>query len=907
MKLKLNLLQVPRAWLNGEELALPLRRADALLYYLVCNQAATREELVSLLWEQCDLEAGRRNLRSTLHVIKKALGTELVVATQKNRLSLNPELEIDCDYLTFMAQDDCLVVHGLFLDGFGVKDSCAFDEWIDQTRERVKERYCACLVTQLETATQTGNVGRAERCALEYLQENPADEAVICLLMKIYRSQSRFFDGTQLYQQLHRYLGTEMGISPLTETTKLYQKILAEWNLAAEEQDIPARRSYVPSSRIALLRRLNGLLFPPLHGASMRNVLLCGEGGIGKTFLTDQLICGLPERIIVVRKQCRFSWHTVPYSLWHRIITPLSTALDTRPINYAVLLVLEDIQWADEASIRLLEQFLRRHESSPLSCLFTSRNRPPQHISDFVEMSIADRILTACPVPSFSLEEVQEYLQNKFDSGLAQKEAQAVYQATAGNPFLLERLCEETDKQEHLSRHLQEIAAQRLKLLPPDAQNLLYVLAFFSTETPWQLICSLTEFSAEEIEYLSHELTEKGFITVDEEKDTFIWTAEDLRCQLYRRQPSAQRRKSHQQIARTLDAEPFRSCQLAQIVYHYTQSGDWCSALQAKNAQWKQTLQMFCGNPMAQLSLRIEQELFDIEHWLLTAKKLEEPAQWLLLARALGALSAHRELEAVADLELIFSEGSPLEPALVYTAIPLLSSCAWENRNSEAFLEILNDKTDAPPFFRLLKGELLSSSGEFLQCESVLTGTSCSSNTFWAACACHLLGKNSVRHCRSDHGIWFQKAVQYAGRLAPFWGLARLYQDAGRSAELSGEEIAREYFQTALYLASRTDDDEVQVVAQAHLAVWNVRAGKDPFPLLEKAQASAKPQQAFVAGTVCLAQAQLTLLSDNSPGGLLLQSTAFYVRRGLMLLSPLRDVEPEQHFLTECLRIALKK
>lgn len=302
MELKICLLQVPRIWLDGKEVSFPLRRADALLFYLVCTKTATREEVVSLLWDKLDVETGRRNLRNLLYVIRKHLGIPMVITTQKNKLSLDPELKIDCDYLRFMEQGDYMAIHGPFLNGFGIKDSCAFDEWVDQTRERVHKQYLACLAAQIGSTVQTGTVGRAERCALEYLQSNPADEEMARFLISLYRAQSRFFDGIQIYQRLKEYLSQEMGITPLSETTQLYQEVLREWNLAVCEQEEESEEQYLSSDRQRLMRRVNGLLFPRAlrDGYGGGAVLLQGSAGVGKTFLTEQYLKNLDEHVCVL-------------------------------------------------------------------------------------------------------------------------------------------------------------------------------------------------------------------------------------------------------------------------------------------------------------------------------------------------------------------------------------------------------------------------------------------------------------------------------------------------------------------------------------------------------------------------------------------------------------------------------
>ena len=82
------LLQTPGILLNGRPVAFPFKRADALLYYMLVRRSATRQELISLLWESCDEEVGLKNLRNALYTLKKSLG-DLLLSPQKSLVVLN--------------------------------------------------------------------------------------------------------------------------------------------------------------------------------------------------------------------------------------------------------------------------------------------------------------------------------------------------------------------------------------------------------------------------------------------------------------------------------------------------------------------------------------------------------------------------------------------------------------------------------------------------------------------------------------------------------------------------------------------------------------------------------------------------------------------------------------------------
>ena len=136
MMLTAILLQTPGILLNGRPVAFPFKRADALLYYMLVRRSATRQELISLLWESCDEEVGLKNLRNALYTLKKSLG-DLLLSPQKSLVVLNDQWEIDCDYDRFTRGGDFSAYQGPFLQGFSVKNAFAYEEWIGRTREKL--------------------------------------------------------------------------------------------------------------------------------------------------------------------------------------------------------------------------------------------------------------------------------------------------------------------------------------------------------------------------------------------------------------------------------------------------------------------------------------------------------------------------------------------------------------------------------------------------------------------------------------------------------------------------------------------------------------------------------------------------------------------------------------------------
>ena len=66
------LLQHPRVECDGKPLNIRLKKAQALLFYLLVQKKATREEAAGLLWGGEEDSLAHRHLRDNLYQLKKA-------------------------------------------------------------------------------------------------------------------------------------------------------------------------------------------------------------------------------------------------------------------------------------------------------------------------------------------------------------------------------------------------------------------------------------------------------------------------------------------------------------------------------------------------------------------------------------------------------------------------------------------------------------------------------------------------------------------------------------------------------------------------------------------------------------------------------------------------------------------
>jgi DNA-binding SARP family transcriptional activator len=323
---------------------------------------------------------------------------------------------------------------GDFLDGFTLVDTPAFDDWAAAERERYRLlaiRGFVSLARLYEAdhahAAALGAVDAALR--LDSLQEDLHRTA-----MRLHYTTGDRAGAIRQFELLRRLLDDELGVAPMPETRVLYDAIITERLPRPDEgrtnnDERPASLSFRPSSFV--LRPSSELL--PFTGRTHECDLMqraMGEGklaviegtpGIGKTRLAEEFAAhhpalvlrgaaheleqGLPYQPIIEALRsltARADWSSLRDALqlaplWlneaARLVPELVAdpqTIATSPPNESqvwesiarllqalaqrqpVLLFLDDLHWADSATLGLIGYLARRTPSPTLRLLGTT-------------------------------------------------------------------------------------------------------------------------------------------------------------------------------------------------------------------------------------------------------------------------------------------------------------------------------------------------------------------------------------------------------------------------------------------------------------------------------------------------------------------------------------------------------
>ena len=475
--LSLRLLGPPEIQSGAGAIRLPSHKALALLVYLAAQpgRAVSRSRLAGLLWEDKSETEGRNSLSTALTRLRQALPLFPISADGDNLVwRPGPDVWVDLDGLTAPGasladlQAAADLWRGPFLDGFEVRDSAGYDEWLSQTRAYVERVYCDLLGRLTDAAQAQGDWARARSAAQRGLAVDPLQERFHRALMLALAQAGDRAAALAQYRACVETLRDQLGTAPDPETARLFEQI-RDGRLARSAPQ-PARWTIVPrptrAPALPLIERQRelGALLEHLSRTEGRQlaagrrqkaegsgeqaagsgeqaisnlqspisslqspvptqlILVQGEAGIGKSRLLAELVWrlsqGQPGGWTVLEGHCYEAERSLPYHPFVDALAPLAAALDPADLGLAdvwlaelarllpdlagalpagqaqhdqrrlfeavarfltalpapLLLILDDLHWADAGTLQLLAYLVRHLADAPILFVAAARS-----------------------------------------------------------------------------------------------------------------------------------------------------------------------------------------------------------------------------------------------------------------------------------------------------------------------------------------------------------------------------------------------------------------------------------------------------------------------------------------------------------------------------------------------------
>lgn len=420
----------------------PTRKARALIAYLIAREGrdVSREQLVEIFWPQAEPEGARRSLNTALSSIRGSLrsaGVDGTAVLQGDKAVVKWTARSTTDHLQLrglaartdaQSVSDALELYrGEFLEG-------DYDEWTVAERARIAQEFEKLLAAAVRNHASVP-------AAKALVAIDPYDEAAAVLLIESELNAGRRGVAASLADACRRaFEEAHLELSPSFVRRFGALGLPKRGDVAApvlrveRERQQPARAAASAISAPAYAHRFVGrelqldALLKRLNAAHERfgsMVLIVGEAGIGKTRLVRELCASCAGDAVVAVGQCaelspspfapfaealRSMQRADPHVLardealaaaLHPFAPQVAAEAPSRggderqtidafaevftryAAHHTVVVVLEDLQWADAASLRLLVRLRDRISSSRLFFIATHRVGEPDLQSTF--------------------------------------------------------------------------------------------------------------------------------------------------------------------------------------------------------------------------------------------------------------------------------------------------------------------------------------------------------------------------------------------------------------------------------------------------------------------------------------------------------------------------------------------
>jgi len=402
-----------------------------------------RDRVIDVLWPDLGVDAALPRLHKAAHYARRALDSRDAVVLKDEVVALFPGARLEVDAVTFEAAADAVLAaepvspgdcaDALRLAGELLPEDLA-EPWLEEPRERLRLR--------------AAQLFRCARRWEDLLRLDPANEEAHVELLREAVARGDRTEAVRRYARMERVLAAELGISPGHDAIEMRDR------LRAADAVRPPRPALRPADRPDLVERdaelqvLTAAVTSAVRDGRGVVVLISGEAGAGKSAVVRGLLARLGPEVTAVVGGCDdllAPRSLGPFRDMAEDHPELAAAVSSGGLDEALpallhvfasrpsVVVVEDVHWADDATLDAVRYLSRRISAVPAALLLTFRetsigaDHPLRQILGALSGSAVRRVT----LPPLSVEAVR-----RLGAGSAQ-EAAEIHRVTEGNPFFV--------------------------------------------------------------------------------------------------------------------------------------------------------------------------------------------------------------------------------------------------------------------------------------------------------------------------------------------------------------------------------------------------------------------------------------------------------------------------------------
>ncbi len=519
--------------------------------------------------------------------------------------------------------------------------------WLEEPRRRLEELGLQARELRGDAGLAVGGaeLAPAERAAQELVELAPFRESGYLLLMRVREAQGNLVEALRVHERLRTLLRDELGVAPGPQVQAEFERLLKAEREEPAPARATAPRAPEPEAAQPYFATRSGAAFVGRRGELERLreyldranegrrqlVLLEGEPGIGKTRLAMQFMEACEaDGALTLYGRCDAET-LVPYqpfvealrgylsrapdqvAHWsahhgaelgrvvpevaaagepaggpeeeerYRLFDAVSEVLNEIARRQPVVLVLDDLHWADKPTLLMLRQLVRAAGESPLLILATIRDteRPTplvdmlvqlrrEHFFERIELSGLDEVDASALIGEFGPQSIPDHVNR------------ALWEETKGNPFFLEEMirhlgtatfaAESNGWPLELPEGIRELIGRRLATLSERTSDVLTTAAVMGREFRVEVLEELGPLDEDELdEVVEESVTAHVIAEVPGVYGRCSFTHALIRQTLYDGLTATRRARLHLRVGEALERLSAEAPEppLAELAHHF--------------------------------------------------------------------------------------------------------------------------------------------------------------------------------------------------------------------------------------------------------------------------------------------------------------------------------------------------
>jgi DNA-binding SARP family transcriptional activator len=621
------------------------RRARSLLAWLAYHPGLhTRARVAAVFWPDVLDSSARASLRTTLAMLRRDLGEAAgAVVAGRDRLGIEDSADVWID----VREGERLAAQGRHAEALRLADGDLLtdldDDWVLEARSAHRDRVVEWLGVVGDAAEEAGDLEAAVRHARRRLELDPLSEEAARALMRRLGRTGEGAAAVATYEEFRSALRRELGMTPSAETRALVDELRADGPVLGAAPAAPPLPSALGRSdeaplagRAEQLAALRAAWRQASAGAAGM-AMVSGPAGAGKTRLLielaneacaggatvlagrckeDRIVAFAPftealRQYVAAAPDALPEWTRAelarllpelapeaipvqgdPQDARHRLFEAVAATIGMAARHAPVLLVVEDLHWADDASLGMLAHVIHTVGWAPLLVAGSFRDEGDEaglELRALLADLRRERRLEQVRLAGLPVDEADELIAAWLGEAPPPKLTQAVHERTGGNPLFIEELVRhlvETHAGKPVGELVEAAATdvpegvravidRRVALLPEPARRAVTVAAVIGEDFGLTDVAAASNGRDDDVAESLDAAVRAGLIDESQLAGQYRFSHALIRGALLAGLTATRRALLHRRVAQVLEALPERrrEARLPELVRHLLDAG----------------------------------------------------------------------------------------------------------------------------------------------------------------------------------------------------------------------------------------------------------------------------------------------------------------------------------------------